>query len=209
MYRSGSTFIFNVVRELLATQGSAQWVSTDKTAQAIEENNAKHLILKNHNPDILCQHLITMGAMKGICSVRNTYEVIESCIDVFGYSVDQCIELLRIWKNSFDKIKDCTLNINFSEIEHDPYNVIIDVSNYLDISISPPDATEIMQKFEKNMVMKYSNNLNPNTDDVVDIGFSYYDKNTLFHRRHVREKKMFHLNNAQKKYIDGHLSWQF
>jgi hypothetical protein len=197
------------VREILLTQGSTHWVSTDKTAQAIEENNAKHLILKNHNPDVLCQQLITMGAMKGICSVRNTYEAIESCIDVFGYSVDQCIELLSIWKNSFDKIKDYSLNINFSDIERDPYNVILGVSRYLDISISSADASEIMRKFEKNSVMKYSNNLKPCADDVVDIGFSYYDKNTLFHRRHVREKKTVHLDNVQRKYIDKHLSWQF
>ena len=58
-----------------------------------------------------------------------------------------------------------------------------------------------MKKYNKNLIGSFVNKLQLNSASVKDIGFSYYDEETFFHRNHVRNKNKMKLNQLQKDHI--------
>ena len=51
MPRSGSTFSFNIAREILENRGTVHFEATELTEQAINASNAQHIIIKNYRLD--------------------------------------------------------------------------------------------------------------------------------------------------------------
>jgi len=66
MPRSGSTFSFNVVRDILTRRGSVTWFAADQVELGVLESGTENVIVKSHNPNALGIRLVQTGAMKGI-----------------------------------------------------------------------------------------------------------------------------------------------
>ncbi len=88
-----------------------------------------------------------------------------------------------VWHNG---IGDGALNIGFEEIEGDLKKTIGDIGRYLGQEASLDDVRSIYFKYRKDVVYnKYSDLVNARENSVIDCGFSFYERDTLFHRRHV------------------------
>ena len=201
MPRSGSTLSFNIAKEILKKTGSTEWITSNSTENSILSCRSKNLLIKNHNIDNLAASLIKTDAMKAICTIRDLFEAMESWMEVFGFQFDETIEAFKKWAETFQSIKSYALLIDFNDIENNLVLVIEKISAYLDISLSALEVSDILKKYNKNLIGTFVNKLQLDSASVKDIGFSYYDEETFFHRNNVRNQNKMKLNQLQKDHI--------
>ena len=96
MIRSGSTFSFNIVREILAQAGTVEISfanSIDPSVFCRAEN--QHFILKTHSPDEDILVRIKNGSMPCVCTIRRPEDSIASFIRTFGFPLELGIESVK------------------------------------------------------------------------------------------------------------------
>ena len=184
MYRSGSTFSFNVVRELLARDGPVMTRASDSLLPCPPENGAKHLILKSHAPDALCDDMIRLGAVRCVCTYRRPEDAVASWMHSFGHDLAATIELMRAWLAWHARAARHCLNIGYDDIDRRPLRVILAIQRWLVGGVRPIAALRLRRTYDKRKLMDTYARLERSAA-VRDIGFSYYDPTTFFHRRHV------------------------
>ena len=97
MIRSGSTFAFNIARELLTLSAPVRAVSADSMPNFEWSGQAQHLIIKSHIPDEGIVAAIAEGSAACICTVRRAEDAIASWVRTFDLSVEHGIEMIRRW----------------------------------------------------------------------------------------------------------------
>jgi hypothetical protein len=201
MQRSGSTFSFNIVREILKRRGGVSFAAVASTASILDVTQEKNLILKNHDLDEMGVALLKVGAMKGICTIRDPFEAIESWMEVFGFSLEQSMIDYGKWLTSFQAIQHDVLILRFDLIQDRPVVAIWKIARYLGFTLSPMEVLRLWRGYQKKSISKLSNELSGGSDKTVDIGFSYYDKENFFHRRHVRLDKNIQLTPLEREQV--------
>ncbi|MDZ5739557.1 hypothetical protein [Pseudomonas asiatica] len=201
MPRSGSTYSFNIVRELLGVRGGCDVAASLVTDQVIRDSTSKHVIIKNHDVDAYGVRLLKIEAMKGICTIRNPFEAIESWMDVFGFDLSQAIDDFRKWLFSYNNFSQSVLVVKFEDVEKSPLRVSWSIARYLGLMVGPGEIWELKKKYSKASVRQASLQLKKDAAGVLDLGFSYFDKANFFHRRHVREEKRVFLSASDRKHI--------
>lgn len=201
MPRSGSTYSFNIVREFLGARGGVDAAASHVTDQVISESTAKHVVVKNHDVDAFGTRLLDIGAMKGVCTIRNPFDAIESWMDVFGFDLSQAVDDFQKWLVSYDKFKSSVLVLRFEDIEKRPLVVSWAIARHLGFIAGPLELLALKKKYSKASVRKISHQLKSDDAGVLDIGFSYFDKTNFFHRRHVRDEKKIVLSSNDRKVI--------
>jgi hypothetical protein len=184
MYRSGSTFAFNVIRETLETHGGVAAYAGDSLRPGMVAPGSTNVILKSHAPDALCTDLVRVGAIRCVCTFRNPMEAIASARLAFGFSLDDSLELMRHWLAWHRSVAPHCLNIDYVDIDRRPLSVILRLQRWLVGATRPLLAWRLRRTYDKRRVKDRYDAL-PMTDAVVDGGFTYYDRITFFHRRHV------------------------
>lgn len=184
MYRSGSTFAFNVIRETLETRGGVAAHAGDSLRPGMVAPGSPNLILKSHAPDLLCTDLVRAGAIRCVCTFRNPTEAIASAMLAFGFSLDDSLELMGNWLAWHRSVAPHCLNVDYVDIDRRPLSVILRLQRWLVGAPRPMLAWRLRRTYDKRRVKDRYDAL-PMTDAVVDGGFTYYDRITFFHRRHV------------------------
>ena len=172
MQRSGSTFVFNVAREVLSRSGRVYTEPSFSVPEVlIRSSGADHIILKSHIADDLLLSLTRHGAVKTFCTYRCVEDSVASLMDVFGYSLANSIARIRSWVRMYRHIRAFALNVPYEVVRRDP------VFRY--------DATALAQKYSRERVFAASHVMDESSQQVVNMGSSIYHKVTYFHRRHV------------------------
>ena len=187
MQRSGSTVTFNIVRELLANRGLVYHeASCDIGAVRLRAGSAEHLVLKAHTADPDSLRVLTSGEVRIVCTARERPEdAIASWATTFHYSLEESIGHMKEWINFFNTIKVHALLINFEKIEQDLRSVIQDVAHYLGIVVTRSELDALSTVYSKEAVGARTRDMLRDGPGTVDVGFSYYDSTTFFHRNHV------------------------
>jgi len=115
MPRSGSTYTFNVVRELLLLDGDREtsWVTTNDFSGSMRDSSGKHLIIKSHHPDEIMRKLISLNAAYFICSIRKPEDAVVSWMRTFNATLDESIDVLKDWFLMYKELslsKICTID---------------------------------------------------------------------------------------------------
>lgn len=184
MPRSGSTFSFNIVRELLLARGTVAWASDNVLPQPQVLEATEHFILKSHHPDPELLELMGSGAAKCICTYRRPEDAVASWSDTFGFSLVDSIATVRAWIQ-WHRVQHGSLDIDFRAIESDALGCTLDIQRYLLGAEEAIEARRLAQAYDKAAVFERVNHMEK-TSRTVDLGFSYYDPESFFHRRHVR-----------------------
>ena len=183
MQRSGSTFVFNVAREVLSRSGRVYAEPSFSVPEVlIRSSGADHIILKSHIADDLLLSLTRHGAVKTFCTYRCVEDSVASLMDVFGYSLANSIARIRSWVRMYRHIRAFALNVPYEVVRRDPVLVANRVSKYLACA---GDATALAQKYSRERVFAASHVMDESSQQVVNMGSSIYHKVTYFHRRHV------------------------
>lgn len=77
------------------------------------------------------------------------------------------------------------LSIDYDEIEKTPLLAVLKIGRYLLRDMRINEVIQIWWQFRKSAVYKKTQKLQRDAHEIADIGFSYYDKTTFFHRAHV------------------------
>jgi len=198
MYRSGSTWSYNVSREtlLLRNEGGTLYCDAVDDIQGVLINKAPeyhHVLLKCHSPDELGKSLIMHDCCKVIVTFREPLEAISSAMQVFGWTFAEALNRIE---SSLELIKVClnhALCINHERIKSHPKDEIIRIATYLGYQIDNSAVERINDKFNWDKVKVFTDRLALDRssfaeDELKDTGLSYYDQVTLFHRGHVRDR---------------------
>ena len=150
MQRSGSTFCFNVAREILEKTGSVFSIATDNYVEAVKKSNkSDHILIKTHTPDEALSKLVNQDKIKCICSFRNPSNAIESWMSTFNFSFEDSIQYFSDWQTRFNKIKTKTLLIPFMFIDSFPLLATLLINKKLTGHYNPYYAIQIAKKYDK------------------------------------------------------------
>lgn len=186
MPRSGSTFTFNIVRSLLDRRGTLHQIPVESILSALEQSDgADHVVFKGHGADEITRKLVKLGSIKSICSIRKPEDAIASWMTTFSFSIEESISAIEQWILMYQSLREHLLVIPFDSINNDPFAVARRIAEFILTDSSPEEAEEVCHMFTKEKVQEISRRVANREGTIQDIGFSYYDQETFFHRRHV------------------------
>ena len=179
MQRSGSTFAFNVAREVLQKRGTTHQESHANIVDVLERGSgADHVILKTHVGDSTAVALARHDACRTICTVRRVEDAVASWITTFGASEEDSIDLMRRWLLFYVKIREHALLVPYELIDRHPWRATLRIARYLDPHAGLRETHAIKTRFAKAEVMRRSNEMSRQDAGIVDVGFSYHDGQT-------------------------------
>jgi hypothetical protein len=186
MYRSGSTFTFNIARELLDGEVETVAANAIRPSQLERARGSQrlHLVIKTHQPDQALLDLIGMGQAVCICSYRTPEAAVASWMDTFGFSFEEAVNTISDWLAWHHRFCYPVLNIAYPTIEDRPQRTILLIQRHLLGGINKKRTRELYEKYDKAR-MKRTYDAMRDDGDSVNIGFSYYNPVTFFHRHHV------------------------
>jgi len=188
MQRSGSTFAFNVARDLLRSRGQ---VYQDESGEAdivqalARSEGAEHVLMKSH---AACPATVTLarhGAVRTVFTARRVEDAAASWIETFGWSEAETIEHLRTWLALYARLRGAALLVPYTQLDRRPWLAAWHIAHFLCRDATPAEAICIARRHAKARVKQRADALRSGDEGVADLGFSYYDRATLFHRRHV------------------------
>jgi hypothetical protein len=77
------------------------------------------------------------------------------------------------------------LIVSYDEIDRRPWFATWRIARAICPVVGPAEVIRIARRFSKAEVKRQVDRLAPGSPEVTDIGFSYFDNATFFHRRHV------------------------
>lgn len=188
MQRSGSTFAYNVVRSFLETRGGVSTFATDTLHELCREKTlTQHAVVKSHSPDEIISGLLRKNGLPCICTIRKPEDAIASWMSVFGFSLEESIVTYKQWLGWHREMHPYMLNIKYEDIDKFPYLVTRNISKYLLRQSNYIESAKICRKNNKKNIFNATNEMK--IDGKIDIGFSFYDKDTFYHRRHISSLK--------------------
>lgn len=184
MQRSGSTFSYNVARELLDARGGVSTFATNSLMEALSPpTTARHVIIKTHAPDDLINSLLKKDGVPCLCTVRKPEDAIASWMHVFGFTFQESVSTYRQWLMWHQSMFRHMLNLRYEEIDKYPVLAIRKISRYLVHDWGLAETARIWRCNRKDTIHAQTKQLA--CEDSIDIGFSHYDRRTFYHRRHI------------------------
>jgi hypothetical protein len=188
MQRSGSTFSYNVVRELLNHRGGTLTYASNSLDDLLSDSSeVDNAIVKSHSPDKFINALLAKKGIPCVCTVRKPEDAIASWSQVFGFTLEESVETFANWLAWHQRMHVNMLNVSYEEIDRYPLLAINKISKYLLSKRTYLENLRIWQNNKKKKV--YEESMRLSKDQSVDIGFSFYDKVNFYHRRHVSSVK--------------------
>jgi len=191
MPRSGSTFSFNVVREVLSARGAIyQEACEDVVGVVARSGGADHVLVKAHNLDEPSLALARVGAMRIIMTVRRVEDAMASWFDAFD-AVPEPIALgvMQHWICLFQHLRTKALIIPYEQIDRRPWLAVWRIARSIRPIVYPSEVLAITRRLNKATVKQQTDTLSIDAEGVTDLGFSYCDNRTFFHRRHISDLK--------------------
>jgi hypothetical protein len=183
MIRSGSTLSFNVARELLLRSGSVVTAFANSFG-GLPVESSSHLILKSHAPDKSVTDEVKGGSLACICTIRKPEDAIASFMLAFGFSLEHSISDVNAWLSWYSSIFKHVLTIKYEAIGEFPHNVISRIDKFLTGDTCDERSSALSEKYSKSALKAKLDGLEQSSN-TTDLGFTYYDNETLFHRRHI------------------------
>ncbi|MFZ5483252.1 MAG: hypothetical protein ACOZB0_03405 [Pseudomonadota bacterium] len=172
MRGSSTIFSLNVVREGLDLRGAAaSCLLRGPLAEALAELRPEpgHLAVMTHVPDGLANELPVKGAAKCKCTIRKSEDVVASRVDPFCISLTESVDAYRQWLAWHQGAGRRVLNIG----------------SYVADDFKLGEPLSIWWRYCKAAVYWGTMAMDRAGKGVTDVGFSYYDGRTFFHRGHV------------------------
>ena len=196
MPRSGSTWSFNVCRELLqSTFGQKKVVATyvgegsqlDNYLSIHNEDDKIH-ILKFPYPTPLMSKMMKQGRAKNIYTMRHPLAALASFKETFNPPFESAVKSIQASLKAADKWRNDpgTLFVEFDTIFSNPREEILRIATHLDLEANGPLIDRITEKTSFDITRKIVQDLAQKPkEQLIQAGNSYYDPKTLLHLDHL------------------------
>ncbi len=187
MPRSGSTFAFNVVREVLRVRGSLYQEACEDIAGAVHRSGGTdHVVVKAHHFDTASVELARAGAARIVMTVRRVEDAMASWFEAFDAVPEAvAIQVMRDWLRLFQALHGTAVIVPYATIDRRPWLAVWRIARAICPAVGPAEVIGIARRFSKAAVKRQVDGLALDAPGVTAIGFSHYDATTFFHRRHV------------------------
>ena len=183
MPRSGSTFSFNVAREVLSVRGSVYQEACDDVVGVVGRSGGAD---KNHNLGETSLALARAGAMRVIMTVRRVEDAMASWLDAFDTLPEPiALGVMHAWLCLFRQLKTKALVVPYEQIDLRPWLAVWRIASAICPRVYPSEVLRITLRLNKTAVKRKTDKLLRDDPGVFDAGWSFYDTQTFFHRRHV------------------------
>jgi hypothetical protein len=191
MPRSGSTFSFNVARDILRARGSVYQVAPpcETLVELAKAGDAKHVLFKVHRLDETGILLAKYGAARVICTIRKPEDAVSSLMQTFDRSEEESISGIRGWLQHYLMLRPFALTLSYRTVDHHPFTAAGRIMRFLVPNVRLTEIWHSARRHAKAEVKKRTDDLHRDRPDIKDVGFSWYDTDTFFHRRHVSSLK--------------------
>ncbi len=187
MQRSGSTFSFNVAKDILAARGSVyQDVSGSIADVVLKSGGPRHVIMKNHSADDLTVRLVKLGAVKAIITVRRPEDAIASWMETFGFDLDSSISELSEWLRMYARLRRHALVITYEQVDKQCFLAAYKIAKYLDPRATLPEIIRTEKANSKRNVMELAQSIRVGDAHVCNANFTAFHMKNYYHYRHVR-----------------------
>jgi hypothetical protein len=189
MPRSGSTFSFNVAREILSARGSVHQESCDDVVGAVVRSAvADHVLVKSHRLDESSLALARAGAVRVVMTVRRVEDAMASWLDAFSAVPEPvALQIMHDWLHLYRQLRTKALMVPYQQIDRRPWLAAWHIARAVCPTVLPPEVLAITRRLGKAAVKRKTDTLAIEDSGVIDAGFTYYDSRTFFHRRHVSD----------------------
>lgn len=189
MPRSGSTFSFNVVREVLRARGTVHQEACDDLLGALHRSSgADHVLVKAHSFDVQTLELVRAGAVRTIVTLRRVEDAMASWFEAFDELPEESsIQIMRDWLHQFPQLRPQACTIAYEQIDRRPWLATWRIARAVCPRVGPAEVTRIARRFSKSEVKRQVRTITRGGLGITDIGFSQFDDATFFHRRHVSQ----------------------
>jgi hypothetical protein len=170
MPRSGSTFSFNVARQILAARGSVyQETCEDVVGVVGRSGGADHVLVKNHNLDEPSLALARAGAMRIIMTVRRVEDAMASWFDAFD-AVPEAVALgvMHHWIGLFQQLRTKALIVPYEQIDRRPWVAVWRIARAICPIVYPTEVLAITRRLSKATVKRQTDMLPIEASGVTD-----------------------------------------
>jgi Sulfotransferase domain len=187
MLRSGSTWSFNVALKLLKSSDPERKVFGFYTEDpAVVAAGARprfsDLVIKSHCLDPAA--CVLPDASKTIHTWRSPYDVVVSCMWMFGGMAEQWISAvrksLRIW--AMHRLKNDACMVSYEALVREPATVIEEIGIYLGMSPKAELVQQLAGELSLENIKRFSRHLAPSRL-TQNCGY-IFDRETLFSKPH-------------------------
>ncbi|MDH5766321.1 MAG: FkbM family methyltransferase [Gammaproteobacteria bacterium] len=217
MARSGSTWVYNVVKELLNSKkigvvfgfvGEDAELDYFISSQGIQKSAHKPGLIKFHLLSTKAKELIKCGRAKAIYSKRDIRDVVVSRMDFENITFEEIISSgkLEAILSNHEQINKLSgiLSIEYEDIMSIPFKVMDLIQEYLDIKIDRIEAEKIIQDYSIESTKRIANSI-ANKQNILNK--LHYDSETLIHAGHIASGKpgryLDKLSDEQLKIINS------
>jgi Sulfotransferase domain len=200
MVRSGSTWSFNVARELIRRSDphhtTLGFFNEDPAVlSAAIRQRSSHLVIKCHTLDPSAYEPCCAGAVRAIYTWRHPYDAIASCIGMFGNSTRHWIgalrNALRVW--SFHRTTGSACIVSYASITRTPLSSINSIASYLGLHVEPEQVRQIAEATSLEKLKNFSRQIEGlETSRLIRKDGYFYDRHTLLHHNHIRDGRIGH-----------------
>jgi hypothetical protein len=191
MFRSGSTWAFNVAKAVLSLEARAivgVYENDIGSALARLDEDIQHLLIKTHMPNRVGHLMIKHRMARTICTYRDPLDCIVSSMEVFGSRFEETVALARGALAVLDVQAKCggILFVAHAAITDRPDAAVGAVADYLGCAVGAADIGGIATLFSKQNVARFVDNL---THGAAAKGEALpRDPDTLLHPGHIRRR---------------------
>jgi hypothetical protein len=182
MPRSGSTWSFNVCRDLLESVSNHVYGGYhERTEEWLPVMGAgfEHAVIKTHLLDDAARALRRLGAAVSVYTHRDPCDAVVSCMMMFGQSFDAALQTLAaaldVWR--FEAALRGCQEVPYAAIAVQPYKSVEAIARLLQTPCSPELIADVEQRTRPDEMRR----LAAAVDGVL------YDPRTLLHRNHLRD----------------------
>jgi Sulfotransferase domain len=183
MFRSGSTFTFNIVRELLL--GEVYVLSGNSIPnEELIRDRSRNLVILSHSPDDALMNKIRAGHAVCICTFRKPEDVIVSWMDTFGFSFGESVDMIRRWLEWRNSAQGLMLNLRYEDLMDRPQRAILMIQRSLFGRIERRQATQLSARYNHARAERAREG-KPDNMDAIDIRLTAHDPTMRSHPQHV------------------------
>lgn len=192
MYRSGSTWSFNVAKALIDSASKSVYADYSEDIQAAFAkfgDRYDHMVVKCHAVDAIGRNLIKHAGCWTVYTFRDPLDAVWSGMQVFKVSFEDALQKV---KDSLDflKFQSQAEDVHFiwyDDITDYPLRRIEMLAEYLGVDAPPGVIRRIAKALDREQLKEKLQKIDKKKSDTEDTGYSVYDKKTLFHKGHVRQ----------------------
>jgi hypothetical protein len=188
MPRSGSTFSFNIVREVLSRRGRVYHeTGPDVPGVVNRSEGADHVLVKAHSFDGPSLELARAGAFRVLMTIRRVEDALASWLEIFDPLPEEvALQVMRDWLTLYRQLRAISVVVSYEEIDRWPWLAAWRIARATCPDVGLIEVMRIAQRFRKAEVKRQADTmLLGEPGEIAANDFSYYDTTTLFHRRHV------------------------